>query len=143
MTTKRFFLQNIELTESLQRGYHYERIAYDKFEHFYKGIFKNTLTSEGRIRRAEFIVSLLIFLIVQVIIIEITLIGDYTNFFIVLSLPLLYFLVMQGVKRCHDRGNSGWFQLIPFYVFWMLFADSQYGVNKYGLNPKGIGNPKY
>jgi uncharacterized membrane protein YhaH (DUF805 family) len=46
----------------------------------------------------------------------------------------------QGAKRCHDRGNSGWYLLIPFYVFWMLFADSDIGANEYGLNPKGIGN---
>ena len=136
MITKRFFLQNIELAESLQIVYHYERINFDKFEHFYKGIFKNTLTSEGRIRRAEFTLSLLIFSIFQGIIFEVALIGDYTHFFIILLFPLLYFLLMQGSKRCHDIGRTGWFQLIPFYIFWMLFADSQYGVNKYGLNPK-------
>ena len=56
---------------------------------------------------------------------------------------VIWIMLAQGAKRCHDVGNSGWFQLIPFYVFWMLFEDSKYGENKYGLNPKGIGNYDY
>ena len=59
---------------------------------------------------------------------------------IVLYLPCLFFMWAQGAKRCHDLGNSGWFQLIPFYGLWMLFADSEAGINRYGVNPKGIGN---
>lgn len=55
-------------------------------------------------------------------------------------IPIYWFILAQGAKRCHDRGNSGWFQLIPFYGLWMLFGDSYFGNNKYGENPKGIGN---
>lgn len=51
-------------------------------------------------------------------------------------IPLIWFFLAQGAKRCHDRGNSGWYQLIPFYGFWMLFADGDAGVNNYGVNPK-------
>lgn len=43
----------------------------------------------------------------------------------------------QGAKRCHDRGNSGWYQLIPFYWSWMVFADGNPHANRYGLDPKG------
>ena len=49
-----------------------------------------------------------------------------------------YFLIAQGAKRCHDRGNTGWYQLIPFYGLWMLFGDGDIGTNNYGANPKGI-----
>jgi uncharacterized membrane protein YhaH (DUF805 family) len=59
---------------------------------------------------------------------------------IIAYIPMLWFLWAQGAKRCHDRGNSGFYQIIPFYGFWMLFADSEKGVNEYGPNPKGIGN---
>lgn len=55
-------------------------------------------------------------------------------------IPLLWFTWAQGTKRCHDRGNSGWYQLIPFYGLWMLFGEGDYGINGYGENPKGIGN---
>ncbi len=58
---------------------------------------------------------------------------------IILSfIPLLWFLIAQGAKRCHDRGNSGWYQFIPFYVFWLIFADGESGKNEYGLNPKNM-----
>jgi len=46
--------------------------------------------------------------------------------------------VAQAAKRCHDRNNSGWWKLIPFYGFWMLFADGDIGDNDYGENPKGL-----
>lgn len=53
-------------------------------------------------------------------------------------IPMVWFVIVQGVKRCHDLGKSGFFQLIPFYRIWMLFADGQIGNNVYGPNPKGI-----
>jgi len=49
---------------------------------------------------------------------------------------MLWFIWTQGAKRCHDRGNSGWYMFISFYGFWMLFADSEYGANEYGENPR-------
>lgn len=58
----------------------------------------------------------------------------------IIHILLFWFKLAQGTKRCHDRGNSGWFQFIPFYGLWMLFGDSDYGINKYGPNPKGVGN---
>lgn len=51
---------------------------------------------------------------------------------------VVWFLLAQGAKRCHDRGNSGWWQLIPFYYLWMFFADGEIGDNEYGTNPKGL-----
>ena len=52
-------------------------------------------------------------------------------------LPGLIFFWAQGAKRCHDLGNSGWYQLIPLYGLWMLFQDGIKGNNEYGINPKG------
>jgi uncharacterized membrane protein YhaH (DUF805 family) len=65
--------------------------------------------------------------------------GIVTILFLLLIIALLWFTWAQGAKRCHDLGNSGW-QLIPFYALWLLFADGQSGINRYGDNPKGIGN---
>lgn len=60
--------------------------------------------------------------------------------FLVIAIPALWFLLAQGAKRSHDLGNSGWYQLIPFYVLWLLFQDSTYGDNEYGKNLKDMGN---
>ncbi|WP_449437398.1 DUF805 domain-containing protein [Pedobacter steynii] len=51
---------------------------------------------------------------------------------------LVWFMLAQGAKRCHDRNNNGWWQFIPFYGFWMLFVPGDVGDNKYGPNPKGL-----
>ena len=98
-------------------------------------MFKNPFSFEGRIRRTEYGISFIIYLVAAVIV------NSTGEAAILLAyIPILWFLWAQGAKRCHDRGNSGWFQLIPFYVFWMLFADSNNGNNEYGPNPKGIGD---
>lgn len=58
----------------------------------------------------------------------------------VMLIPALWFLFAQGCKRSHDRGNSGWYQIIPFYTLWLIFADGDIGENQFGPNPKNIGN---
>lgn len=108
-------------------------------------MFKNPFSFNGRIRRTEYGLSYLIYTAVGL---PFDLYFDSTEepslalsiCFLIILIPLLWFLFAQGAKRCHDRGNSGWFQLIPFYIFWLVFADSDNGENEYGPNPKGIGN---
>lgn len=45
---------------------------------------------------------------------------------------MIWFYVAQHVKRCHDMGHSGWFMLIPFYIFFLYFLTGQEDDNKYG-----------
>jgi len=105
-------------------------------------MFKALFSFKGRIRRTEFGISYIVyavFVLILNLMIELkedTVIALVGLFYI----PALWFLWAQGAKRCHDRGNSGFYQIIPFYILWMLFADSEYGDNSYGPNPKGIGN---
>ncbi|MBC5834288.1 DUF805 domain-containing protein [Flavobacterium sp. F372] len=103
-------------------------------------MFKNAFSFNGRIRRLEFGISYLIYLIVYLPIIFAIEANPDMSYLLLLLLPLIWFLLAQGAKRCHDRDNSGWYQIIPFYSLWMLFADGFPGKNQYGLNPKGVGN---
>ena len=105
-----------------------------------KGMFKRIFSFKGRIRRTEYGLSYIVFLIWYFIFLGITEMNDVNPLlalFIILTIvPAYWFLWAQGAKRCHDRGNSGWYQIIPFYFFVMLFGGSEEGVNDYGTNPK-------
>ncbi len=106
-------------------------------------MFRAPFSFNGRIRRLEYalssIISNILFEIVIVILAEITTEFVPVHLFIILifAFVLIWFNLAQAAKRCHDRGNSGWFQLIPFYNLWMLFGDGERGENQYGINPKG------
>ncbi|MEB8328643.1 DUF805 domain-containing protein [Flavobacteriaceae bacterium KMM 6897] len=101
-------------------------------------MFKNPFSFEGRIRRTEYGISFIIYLFVWFILNSIS--GGMDELgaiiFLVCLIPLLWFAWAQSAKRCHDLGNSGWFQLIPFYGLWLLLADSKPETNEYGENPK-------
>lgn len=105
-----------------------------------KGMFKRIFSFKGRIRRTELGLSYIIFCVWYVIIMSVTEMRDpnpVLALFIILSIvPAYWFLWAQGAKRCHDRGNSGWYQIIPFYFLVMLFGGSEAGINDYGTNPK-------
>jgi uncharacterized membrane protein YhaH (DUF805 family) len=105
-------------------------------------MFQNPFSFNGRIRRTEYGISCLIYGITIFILNVIEQKDGSSAITIIGLIAILWFIFAQAAKRCHDRGNSGWYQLIPFYGFWMLFADSDKGINEYGLNPKGIGNPE-
>ena len=98
-------------------------------------MFQNVFSFNGRIRRTEYGLSLIGFYIGYLFALALT--SQYPIFGLTL-VPLIWIVLAQGVKRCHDRGNSGWWILIPYYGFWLLFADSEAGLNEYGENPKGI-----
>lgn len=62
--------------------------------------------------------------------------AGFATIWILLIIPMLWFLYAQGAKRCHDLGHNGWWQIIPFYFFWMLFEEGNFSSNEYGDNPK-------
>lgn len=104
-------------------------------------MFKNLFSFEGRIRRTEYGVSFIIYMVAYGILMLIITAAAKSGGVIIALLgliPMIWFLWSQGAKRCHDLGNSGWWQLIPFYVFAMIFQEGQAGNNQYGENPKGI-----
>lgn len=118
-----------------------------------KNMFKTPFSFKGRIRRTEYGLSLLIVYMISFVIAPP---GNNYNIFILLDFSLIntiifisvigvivgWFFFAQGAKRCHDMNCNGWYQLIPFYIIWMLFGKGDDGKNKYGLNPKEMSNKK-
>lgn len=102
-----------------------------------RGMFSNPFSFKGRIRRTEYGISFIIYFIIYVFVNAVLETGDEAAILGLAYIPMLWFLWAQGAKRWHDRGNSGWFQIIPFYGLWMLFGDGEIGNNEYGSNPKG------
>lgn len=103
-------------------------------------MFKNSFSFQGRIRRSEYALTLIFYFILAGIInaiVEGTSSPD-AGILGIVYIPMVWFLLAQGAKRCHDIGNSGWWQLIPLYVLWLIFKNGQLGANRYGENPKGI-----
>lgn len=102
-------------------------------------MFKKPFSFKGRIRRTEYGLSLIIYGIPATIL-NILSESDVSVGAAIIALlsfiPLLWFIWAQGAKRCHDRNNSGWFQIIPFYGLWMLFAEGDSGDNDFGPDPK-------
>ena len=103
--------------------------------HIKPSMFRNPFSFKGRIRRLEYGLSTIIFYFLYNLFI---ILADESPIFFIFIFANLWFSWAQGAKRCHDRGNSGWYQIIPFYGLWMLFGDGEIGDNAYGSNPKGI-----
>ena len=105
-----------------------------------RGMFKKPFSFSGRIRRLEYGISFIIYFIWYLFV---DVAGKSSNLsqgvaiiILISIIPILWFLWAQNCKRCHDRGKSGWYQLIPFYFFVLLFGDGEPGENEYGTNPK-------
>lgn len=96
-------------------------------------MFSNSFSFNGRIRRLEYGLTLIIMYIGILVIAGMAEAADILG---LLLLPMYWVVFAQGAKRCHDVGNSGWYQLIPFYGLFMIFAKGDDGINEYGPNPK-------
>lgn len=106
-------------------------------------MFRNPFSFSGRIRRTEYGLSMIICFVINLFmqgIVGIAAESDAASalliLYLIMLIPYFWFIWAQGAKRCHDRGNSGWYQIIPFYSLWMLFAEGETGTNEYGNSPK-------
>ena len=115
-----------EETEPISQSFYQREDVYEKPK-----MFAHSFSFKGRIRRLEYGLSMIICGIGYAIFSEMR-----TNAAVIFFIPMIWFDLAQGAKRCHDRNNSGWYQIIPLYGLWMLFAEGDSGVNDYGVNPK-------
>ncbi len=92
----------------------------------------------GRIKRGEYAASFATY-VVGYIIIKL-LIAQDSSYGILgfLVIPMVWFLWAQGAKRCHDLNKSGWWQLIPFYFFVLIFSEGDYGPNQYNTDSEAF-----
>jgi uncharacterized membrane protein YhaH (DUF805 family) len=87
-------------------------------------MFQNPFSFNGRIRRTEFGISVLLY---YAILLALSIFlgpeegGEMSTMavliFLIVFIPLIWFQLAQGAKRCHDLGNSGWWQLFHFMLF--------------------------
>jgi uncharacterized membrane protein YhaH (DUF805 family) len=96
-------------------------------------MFEAPFSFEGRIRRTEYGISFIIYIVAALVMNAMI---TVSSLFFFLYIPILWFLWAQGAKRCHDRNNSGWYQIIPFYFLILIFSEGDEGTNYYGEDPK-------
>ena len=94
-----------------------------------RAMIKHVFSFQGRIGRSEYFCSYVATCLYSSLNDNI----DFDYFFIYLIGLVIFgvFIIAQAAKRCHDLGQSGWFQLIPFYVFWLIFKKGEQLGNQY------------
>ena len=110
---------------------------------WYLKVIKQYADFEGRARRKEywmfFLFNLLISWGISILMFIINL-PELSILSSIYSIAVFIPSMAVGVRRMHDAGKSGWYFLIPIYNLILACTDSEVGKNKWGDNPKGIGN---
>ncbi|MBL0739722.1 DUF805 domain-containing protein [Chryseolinea lacunae] len=103
----------------------------------------NILTVQGRIRRSIFWIRWGVAAVINFtlgVVMGAAPKSDIILLVLVGSLLTSTFILIQGAKRMHDVGKSGWYFLIPIYNVILAFTDGTVGANEYGEDPKGRGD---
>lgn len=99
-------------------------------------MFGRPFSFQGRIRRLEFVISVLILFVVSLAV-GIAFAPKLPPFYVgLITLPVTWLFIAQGVKRCHDLGKQWWWFLIPFFVLRMMVVPGERGANEFGPSPK-------
>lgn len=126
---------------------------------YYMQVLRNYAVFTGRARRSEywffalfnFIFAIAAMVADNLLNMTFELVPGYPGYYGYIYVAYALFTLVPGlavmVRRLHDVGKSGWFFFIAFipligaiWLLVLLFTDSKPGENKWGPNPKGIGN---
>lgn len=103
-------------------------------------MFRKPFSTEGRIRRLEYGLTLIIVSLVQAFTRAIMESASGDSSAMIVAFPILlvctWIMIAQGVKRTHDLNQSGWWFLLPGWALIILFWKGDVGDNKYGPDPK-------
>lgn len=94
-------------------------------------MFTQRFSFDGRIRRTEYGISLIIAVFIYWIISALA----NSNPSLLWFLPYffnMWFILAQGAKRCHDMGMNAWWQIVPFFSLVMLFLPGEAQINDHG-----------
>ena len=97
------------------------------------------LSFDGRINRQPFWIGVAILIVLNVLASGI--VGGVVGF--IVGIALIYVWLAVGIKRCHDRGKSGWWIVISFIpLIGLIWAIIDLGIlegdaddNRFGPNP--------
>ena len=105
---------------------------------YFIGALKKYADFNGRARRKEYWMFVLIYMVINVILAVLGM--DIIS--VIFGLALLVPSISIGARRLHDTGRSGWWQLIYFVpligliVMIVFLAQDSHDDNDYGVNPK-------
>lgn len=111
---------------------------------WYLKVLKNYVGFQGRARRKEYWMFVLVNVIISIAISILDSIANLSSVLsIIYSLAVLLPTLAVGVRRLHDTGRSGWAILLgliplvgPIILIVFMSQDSQENDNQYGPNPK-------
>jgi len=105
---------------------------------YFIGALKKYADFNGRARRKEYWMYILVYMIINVVLAVLGL--DLIS--ALFGLGLLVPSISIAARRLHDTGRSGWWQLIAlipvigFIVLIYFLAQDGHDTNDYGVNPK-------
>jgi len=105
---------------------------------YFIGALKKYADFNGRARRKEYWMFVLIYMVINVILAVL----GMDIIAMIVGLALLVPSISIGTRRLHDTGRSGWWQLIYFVpligliVMIVFLSQDSHDENDYGGNPK-------
>jgi len=112
-------------------------------EWFLKVVRDNYANFDGRARRQEFWMYILIYIVISIIVTAVARMIHFPMLSNILGLALLVPSLAVGSRRLHDIGKSGWMQLVGLIpiagIIWLIVLwakEGDQGDNSFGTDPK-------